>query len=124
LNDDPDPQHFIKSDSGRAVLEDVQVTLQPGDNTLRFVASSGSIRAAEQIRRIRYNAPNASKPTLIFLGIGISRYQIFRPNLSFADKDASDVAGLLWRRKRRSSLYVKVKLITDEEADAGQSSVV
>ena len=120
LNDDPDPQHFIKSDSGRAVLEDVQVTLQPGDNTLRFVASSGSIRAAEQIRRIRYNAPNASKPTLIFLGIGISRYQIFRPNLSFADKDASDIAGLLCAQKGdgRPFADVKVKLITDEEADA------
>jgi hypothetical protein len=120
LNNYPQPQHVVRSPTSEtARLQDVQVTLQPGKNILRFVGSDGQATPIEQVKTVIYNPRRAPKPNLIFLGIGISKYELFRPNLSYADQDAKAVADLLTAQKGDGRLFadVKVRLIEDEKAD-------
>lgn len=120
LNNDPDPQHVVRSPTSQlAKLLDVQVTLRPGENIIRFVATDGEVSSPEEVRKVTFNPRVASKPNLIFLGIGISKYELFRPHLNFADKDAKAVADLLSAQKGEGRLFatVKVKLISDQEAN-------
>jgi WD40 repeat protein len=118
LNDEPLPVVVINKDAFVGRIEDVQVTLRPGVNLLKFTATDGRTTLPPQTRRITLTPRSSAKPNLIFLGVGISKYQVFRPPLQFADDDARDMASFFCTQKGEGRLYesVKVKLIADEEA--------
>lgn len=124
LNDDPLPVASVNRDAFVGKIEDVQVTLRPGPNTIKFTASDGQVTLPPQTRTVTFTPRTSNKPNLIFLGIGISRYQIFRPVLRFADKDAKDMASFFCSQKGQGRLYesVKIKLIADE--DASRSAIL
>ena len=75
-----------------------QVTLEPGLNVLSITASDKESTSEPETIRVTCNCrPRTNKPDLIFLGIGISKYEhsvagTDFEDLSFADRDVVEVA--------------------------------
>jgi Caspase domain len=91
---------------------------KPGKNTVVVTVTNGVDTTAPITRTIFYNPRVAKKPSLVFLGIGISQYESFNPTLDYADSDAREVAKLFYAQSGDNQLFDQVcfKVITNEEA--------
>ena len=98
VNDVPLFAGLGKPISGRRVRVREQVPLTGGTNKLEVAALS--TRGQESLRALAFEeGPGVTPGTLYFIGFGVSRYknQTRIPDLSFADKDAKDLAELFSR---------------------------
>lgn len=88
------PEYGIggKSLNGKKQEIELSTTLNPGPNILQFyVENEKGIRSLKQT--LKYEAPPSNKKGRLFiLSIGVSNYQESNHNLSFAAKDAKDIA--------------------------------
>jgi len=92
----------IKADSEKGKYEaEVQLSLEPGLNVLTVTASDKDSTSEPETINVKFAKSNSStKPNLIFLGIGISKYQHSASgsdfeDLSFADNDVAEMAAVL-----------------------------
>lgn len=118
LNNDANPVYSVSQDSDLASLDQVQLTLKPGPNTIAFTASNGEDPPVTVTRRVTYLPRTSPKPNLVFLGIGISKYEKFEAKLRFADKDTEALAQLFCPQKGDGQLFesVQVMLIPNDQA--------
>jgi WD40 repeat protein len=102
---------------------EVEVQLRKGLNLLSIFASNEKAMSESETRRIYYKSASGagvdSKPALIVLAIGISKYDKPAFKLNFAAADATDVQNAFEQQKSvAKNLFreVKTRLITDEQA--------
>jgi WD40 repeat protein len=99
-------------------LYDGQITLvKEGENTVIVTVTDG-VETKEETRKIVYNRRVSNRPNLVFLGVGISKYESFDPPLDYADADAKEVEKLFTAQAGDSQLFGEVcsKVITNQEA--------
>lgn len=96
------PKGSVKADTETGKYEaELQLSLEPGLNVLSVTASDkDSTSDPETIKVTCAKCGTSTKPNLIFLGIGISKYQhgvagSEFENLSFADNDVTQMAKIL-----------------------------
>jgi hypothetical protein len=106
---------------------ELQVTLEPGLNVLSITASDKESTSEPETIKVMYiNSARTNKPDLIFLGIGISKYQhsvagTDFEDLNFADRDVAEMAKTFESQndlptERRVFNKVSCKVIPNEEA--------
>ncbi len=96
--------------------QEVDVELTPGPNAIQVSALNE--RGAESLREtfdITCEAP-AVKPDLYVIAVGVSKYDDSRFNLTYADKDAKDLADF-WESQRQRFGDVKVVRLLNREAN-------
>jgi WD40 repeat protein/uncharacterized caspase-like protein len=115
VNDVPVPSsHGIQLHGAEATL-DVPLGLVPGDNKIQISAlDRAGLESERQTYRV-FRTGSPTLPTLHVLAIGISRYRDQQLTLTYARKDAEDLAAAL-RETTRSFGKVVVHLLTDEQA--------
>jgi Caspase domain len=104
-------------------LQELEVSVPQRDCEVSVIAENRYAASEPATVRLRWGgapAEEVPKPRLYVLAVGVSRYQDSRLILSFAAKDASDVAAVLQRQKGRLYRDVEVKLVTDATATKGE----
>ena len=96
---------------------ELEVTLEPGINTLTFIAKHDKANSAPLFRRIVYAAPQKEeRPDLRLLSIGISRYKDPSLHLDFARQDAIAIAKAFQTQEGRLFHKVHTQQLLDEKA--------
>jgi WD40 repeat protein len=96
---------------------EVEVMLEPGTNTLTFIAANEKANSEPIFRRIIYAGQKKDeRPDLILLTIGISAYKDPGLGLDFADQDAMDVEKAFKAQEGRIFNKVKPKQLTNQQA--------
>ena len=98
-----------------------QTTLDLGPNDVAVMTTTNGVDSRPETRSITTVAQ--TKPNLIFLGIGISKYSNLDPPLQYGDKDATDLEALLLRLKN-SSIFAEVKTKVLSNADATHPKIL
>jgi hypothetical protein len=94
------------------------VALPPGEHELSVFAKT-SVSTSEPVSvRITRDAPVASilKPTIYFLGVGVSEYRDTRLNLDFAHKDAFGVVDALKSASDGLFAWSEPQVLTNDKA--------
>jgi WD40 repeat protein len=93
------------------------VDLLPGENILLASAvSSDRVESNDDVVRVRRDAPDASRPTLHVLAVGVNDYEDPAFNLGFARPDAEAVAHFFEQRGRRLFAVVNAVTLVDRSA--------
>jgi hypothetical protein len=101
--------------------QDIEIALSAGKNQIRLSALND--RGAESLREtfeVLCDTP-AVKPDLYVVVVGISAYQDTRYRLTYADKDANDLANYLQSRKQN---YHQVHLVCLVNQDATRDRIL
>lgn len=105
----------LRKHASKSWEQEVEVELSSGNN--KIDVSVLNVKGAESLKgslSIRYDIP-PRKPNLYVVSVGVSTYQDSRFQLTYADKDASDLADLLSRKAAHYS-EVKVRRILNRDA--------
>ncbi len=104
----------ISTESSRSVQKHVNIDLSAGLNEIKTVAvNERGIESIPHVMEINYEAPYR-KPDLYIASIGVSKYENEAYNLSFAAKDATEVAAFFAHTDIYGHVYPQV--LTDEKA--------
>lgn len=107
---------------------EVEVVLRPGLNVLTLSGVNGNAASETFTYNVTYNVPTDPRPTLIFLGIGISTYkENITPRLQWADRDAEELGRLLCRQRDAAdphSYYKDVKAMIISNDDANRDNII
>ncbi len=104
----------VADENSTNIQKQIEVDLSSGLNEIKTIAvNEVGIESIPHVMEINYEAP-FNKPDLYIATVGVSRYQDEQYNLSFAAKDATEVAAFF----SKSEVYktVHTKILTDEEA--------
>ncbi|HWW77141.1 MAG TPA: caspase family protein, partial [Pyrinomonadaceae bacterium] len=111
--------NFLRINS-TGTLSTLTVGLDPGENEVTVTAFNGDeatgVAASEPVTRKVIYKETLRK--LVFLGIGVSTYEVYRPPLLYAADDARDLAALLSRQKDGPNPYfddVKTAVLANDE---------
>jgi WD40 repeat protein len=117
----------VEFPAGKAPAQAVQtwtVELPPGRHAVSALArSTDDTPSFSPPQDVLAPAAAGQKPKLHVLAVGISQYQIVRPNLRFADTDAQNVTGAFDKLTRTSLAYQKGTLTTLTNAQATTAGV-
>jgi len=104
----------LSNESSQSIQKQIEVDLSSGLNEIKTIAvNEKGLESIPHVMEINYEAPFI-KPDLYIASVGVSRYQDEEYNLSFAAKDAIEVASFF----SKSEVYknVHTKILTDNEA--------
>jgi len=91
----------LKKQNAQHVTQTIPVELNRGKNqVLITVHNEKGVESLGETFEVTY-AGNEAKPNLYVLAIGISRYEQSAMNLTYASKDAQDIANLISQRKNK-----------------------
>jgi uncharacterized caspase-like protein len=101
--------------------QEIEIELSAGKNKIAVsVLNEKGAESLKETLSIQCDAP-AGKPTLYLVAVGVSDYQDERYRLTYADKDARDLADLLGSRRDR---YADVKLLRLLNRDATRENIL
>jgi WD40 repeat protein len=128
VNDRPPSLRYLRQEESQtegdtvATLYTQEVVLRPGLNTVSIHAlNAASTKATEQIT-LSYQPPvepQAYKPSLYTLAVGISKYAQKQHNLEFAHQDALDFTAVWKAQEGKFYNRVESKTLINEEATVG-----
>lgn len=128
VNDRPPSVRYLRQEESQTegdtitTLYTQEVVLRPGLNTVSINAlNSASTKATERIT-LSYQPPvepQAYKPSLYTLAVGISKYAQKQHNLNFAHQDALDFTAVWKAQEGKFYNRVESKTLIDEEATVG-----
>ncbi|MBA4192249.1 MAG: hypothetical protein C0467_30130 [Planctomycetaceae bacterium] len=111
----------LRKPAARTWEQDVAVELSAGENRIDItVLNEKGAESLKQTVTVRCDAP-AKKPDLYVVAVGVSNYADARFNLTYADKDARDLAELLAGRK---ASFGEVKVLRVLNRDATRENVL
>jgi len=135
VNGVPEFGRYGKRISGKKYEEEIKLNLNPESNVVQvYVTNDQNTSSLKQT--FKFEAPQASKKSRLFLlSIGVSKYKQSNYNLSYAAKDAKDMALMFpmftkYRVKKRhlmvDSLVTKQSILdaSDFMAEAGEDDIV
>ena len=106
----------------RAKFE-TELALDPGENRIAIYAKNQDTRSEPEMLYVTRQDPKPEpapqKPNLYLLAVGVSDYANPDYNLYYAHADAEAVARILQAQQGKLYGQVKIKLLTDREADRG-----
>ena len=107
--------------AGKSVIS---VPLAPGINTIR-ISAVDALGAESMSRIVRIERTDRPLRTLHVVAIGVSRYRDARRNLTYAAKDANDLAAMMKGLAKAGQFdAVRTLELTDERAVAGLTGEV
>ena len=96
--------------------KELSVELSSGKNVIQLSALNDQwVESLRENLRVLCRA-KAPKPTLYMVAVGVSKYADRRLDLTYADKDAKDLAAYFASRKGKSFAEVKVLRLLNKEA--------
>lgn len=113
VNDVPLFGALGKDISGKSITLTAKVELTTGNNKIEVDCMNE--KGAESYRALTYaEYKNEVKGSLYYIGFGVSKYRDASLNLKYADKDATDLAGLFSKLKGKYD-DIQVKTYINEE---------
>ena len=105
----------LRKQASKTSEQEIEVELSAGTNKIEVsVLNEKGAESLKETVSIQYDAP-AGKPNLYVVAVGVSDYQDARFRLTYADKDAGDLADL-FEGKREHFGEVKVLRILNRDA--------
>lgn len=93
------------------------IPLSPGKNKIEVsVVNEIGVESPARSLTITKDDTTHKKPNLYIFAVGVSKYSDSRMNLTYAAKDAQDVANLFGKNLNKEYDSVKVQIITNEKA--------
>ena len=107
-----------QSGPGEIIQKTFSLELSAGINEIKVIATNkNGLESLPETFEVKYNAPYF-KPDLYLISIGVSTYRQSNYNLTFAAKDAKDMAATLSSSTSFENVYSKV--ITNQQATRDQ----
>ena len=109
---------ILKSNTQKTYTENIEIPLVAGKNTVQVsMMNTAGIESTRKTFSIECTK-TTSKPNLYIIAVGISNYKDSSMNLTYSDKDATDLTTLFKEKKGTNAIFNEtfVQLFTNEEA--------
>jgi WD40 repeat protein/formylglycine-generating enzyme required for sulfatase activity len=111
----------VSKKSSKALTTEIEIELMHGKNSVEISAINAAGLESIRERRVVSFLGQAARPKLFALTIGISEYKDRAYNLTYAAKDARDLASLL---KRQSAHFSEIHVESLLDRDATKAKIV
>ncbi len=105
----------VSKENTQKLTKTLSVTLAQGNNVIEVTAlNEKGVESLKERFEVEYKPAKATKPTLYLVNIGVSEYSNPKMNLTYATKDAQDIAQAF---AGKTDLFVKIIpiILTDKE---------